>query len=174
MWCYFMRGIQKVHEKYALCLFLKDFIYWSKNQNYGERERQRDRIFHLLVPSPDRHNNQHCARSKPGARDLFQVSYVCTGPQTLESFSDGFSRSLTRSWIISRAAKKWTGTHLGCWVAGSGFTSFVSAGPITFFLNLIFKCLYLFKGNKFDFIYSFMGIMILPTLPSLSFSLSNK
>lgn len=37
----------------------------------GERLKERERVFHLLVRSSNNHNDQGCTRPKPGASPLF-------------------------------------------------------------------------------------------------------
>lgn len=80
----------KFSTRLIVLFFSKRFYLFQRVP--PELQRENREIFHLLVPSLDGCNGQGWATSKPGTRNLTQVSHVGAGVQELGPYLVTFPR----------------------------------------------------------------------------------
>uniref|UniRef100_G1TG85 Ankyrin 1 n=1 Tax=Oryctolagus cuniculus TaxID=9986 RepID=G1TG85_RABIT len=103
-------GSGKPRPRAARKSLVLGLIDWLERRS--DREGETERIFHLLVHSPDGQNVQGWARLKPGAWSSIRVSHVGAGAQALGPSSASSPGALAGSWIGSGGAGNQTGALL--------------------------------------------------------------
>lgn len=147
------------HSTHVLAIFLfkKNIYHLFQNQSYrgwGElRWRKREReyewasewdIIHWLIHSPNGYNDQSWGDSKPGPKNIFQVSHMSTG---IQGHSHGH---INRNWIRSRHVRTWASVPWDFCTADKGLTYYVTMPipPITSFSYKIYHmCKELKRGT---------------------------
>lgn len=78
----FFSMIQFCRNRDLILPFLPQNVFngQAELQRGKERQREQERVFHLLFDSPNGNNIRDCDRSNPGTQNFLQVPHDCTGP----------------------------------------------------------------------------------------------